>query len=226
MKLESFLFNPKDWLSDSKLGLCSYATKGAWMDIICYMHMSEKYGHLIVDGKPLSKDDVFNLLKFRNRDEFDSCWNELVGHGVMKYDESTSSFFSKRLISDRERLLRSVRYTPISREEVEFARNIILLFEKITSKKDNNQDESIKLITHWKRNGHSIDDFELVIRYIYSKWKDEEKMSEWIRPITIFKMDKFKLYLSSAKMDIKKSGGSSRDVTTKKTWTMVDPTDI
>lgn len=222
MKLDSFLFHPKDWISDSKLGLCSYATKGAWMDIICYMHMGDKYGHLIVDGKPLQKDDVFNLLKFRNREEFEFCWNELVSNGVMKYDKDTSSFFSKRLIEDRQRLMKSVKYNPISQGEIEFAKQVISSFEKITSKKDNNVNDSIRLIVQLKRNGYSLEHFDMVVKHMYNKWKDQDKMVEYIRPITLFKMDKFSQYLSSAVNEGKVENSSSQ----KKVWNIVDPMDI
>lgn len=44
--LPSFQFYPADWLKDPKLQLCKRATKGMWIDIICYLHESDTRGKI------------------------------------------------------------------------------------------------------------------------------------------------------------------------------------
>jgi hypothetical protein len=43
-------FYPQDWRSDEKLRLCSLAARGLWMEMLCLMHRSERYGHLLISG--------------------------------------------------------------------------------------------------------------------------------------------------------------------------------
>ena len=46
MKRPSFQFYPGDWLHDTGLRACSLAARGLWIDIVCFMHQAEPYGHL------------------------------------------------------------------------------------------------------------------------------------------------------------------------------------
>ena len=46
MKAPAFQFYVRDWLSDENLGRCSAATRGVWMDMLCYMWLSEERGVL------------------------------------------------------------------------------------------------------------------------------------------------------------------------------------
>jgi len=46
MKRPSFQFYPGDWQANQKLRRCSHAEKGVWIDVMCLMHDSEKYGVL------------------------------------------------------------------------------------------------------------------------------------------------------------------------------------
>lgn len=47
MKLPWIKFFPGDWLKDPKLSLCTHATRGIWMDLICAMHEDGQSGQLI-----------------------------------------------------------------------------------------------------------------------------------------------------------------------------------
>lgn len=44
MKRPAFQFYTKDWHSNPKLRRCSDAAKGAWIEIMCFLHESEEYG--------------------------------------------------------------------------------------------------------------------------------------------------------------------------------------
>ena len=43
-----------DWQSDERLGMCSWAAQGYWMRMLCIMSKAQPYGHLAVDGNPIS----------------------------------------------------------------------------------------------------------------------------------------------------------------------------
>lgn len=44
MSRPSFQFYPKDWRNNANLGRCSFAARGAWIDVMCVLHDSDEYG--------------------------------------------------------------------------------------------------------------------------------------------------------------------------------------
>lgn len=56
-KAPSFQFYPADWIKDPKLQMCSFQTKGIWIDLLCRMWESETRG--IIEG---SKTDFCRLI--------------------------------------------------------------------------------------------------------------------------------------------------------------------
>lgn len=44
-------FYPQDWRADERLRMCSLSARGLWLEIMCIMHKSEKYGFLLIAGK-------------------------------------------------------------------------------------------------------------------------------------------------------------------------------
>lgn len=51
----------RDWLGDPLLHMVGPAEKGIWMDLLCAMMQGEPYGHLAVNGKPMSDEDAARL---------------------------------------------------------------------------------------------------------------------------------------------------------------------
>jgi hypothetical protein len=113
IKKNYILFNPGDWLGDLALNTCSLQTQGAWMRLLCYMHESETCGYLITNGKPMEKKSIQKLLKIDN-ETFETIWNELIENGVMKRDEKTGAYFSKRMISDHEKYVKKNENNEVS----------------------------------------------------------------------------------------------------------------
>jgi hypothetical protein len=68
-KAPAFQFYPKDWRSNLKLRRCSEAARGAWIDVICVLHESEKYGIFegnlqeLVNAANVSKKNIKELIK-------------------------------------------------------------------------------------------------------------------------------------------------------------------
>lgn len=46
--------DPVEWRSDPNLRCCSLTARGLWIEIMCVMHEADPYGHLLVDGRPMT----------------------------------------------------------------------------------------------------------------------------------------------------------------------------
>jgi len=190
-----FIFHPEDWLADSRLSLCSYATKGAWMDLMCYMHQSQRGGYLTIEGKALTKDDVEKMLKCRSTEEFDGIWNELLMNGVMRQHED-GTYYSKRMVEDIEKVSLSGTATT---EERELANKVLDEFHRVVRPtKGYDKEGAVALIISHVRKGVRFEDFQAVMRNKFEQWSDSDKMRQHLRPATLFG-DRFIGYLEETK---------------------------
>jgi hypothetical protein len=94
----SFQFYPGDWLTDPKLNLCSPATKGVWMDLLCHMFLSDEPGYLVFGDVILDANGIQKLSKM-NPKTFQKVYHELTTFGIIQMDEN-GRFFSKRMVAD------------------------------------------------------------------------------------------------------------------------------
>jgi len=192
-----FFFHPEAWLSDNQLSLCSYATKGVWIELMCHMFSSKRAGYLIIEGKPLDRENIRHMLKCRSNEEFDMVWDELIGFGVMR-QSADGTYYSKRMVED----MQSISLTSTaSDEEMAFANNVLTeLVDTVPNLRGYNGEEARTLIIARRREGATFEDFRAVIHSKYEEWKDDEKMFKWIRPLTLFG-EKFNRYASEAKVE-------------------------
>lgn len=56
-----FKFFPSDWRADQALRMCSVAARGLWLELMCIMHEAEPYGHLVVNGHPVTDTQIASL---------------------------------------------------------------------------------------------------------------------------------------------------------------------
>jgi hypothetical protein len=47
-------FYPSDWAGDRKLRATGLAARGLWIECICVMHEADPYGHLLLNGNPVT----------------------------------------------------------------------------------------------------------------------------------------------------------------------------
>ena len=104
-KIPAFQFYPEDWLSNSKLQLCPFAAKGLLIDLMCYMHQSEKYGYLLINGLQPSHKEIRELLRMNHR-TFTCNLSILLEKGVLKEDDD-GSLYCRRMVEDQH--LRNIR---------------------------------------------------------------------------------------------------------------------
>ena len=75
----SFQFYPGDWTGNSNLRRCSFAEKGAWIEVMCLMHDQEDYGVLRWPLKDIAQAAGCTLAHLKG----------LVAKGVLKGSDAT-----------------------------------------------------------------------------------------------------------------------------------------
>jgi len=84
-----------------------------------------------------------------------------------------------------------------SKDNIELRKRIIDLFNETTNQKRSYTcDGTNKLINGRLSEGRTIGDFKHVIDTKYTQWKNDEKMSQFIRPSTLFRPENFENYLN------------------------------
>lgn len=104
-KRPSFQFYPSDWLRDTALRSCSTGARGLWIDMICYMHEGNPYGHLKVGDKVILPINLARMVG-ETLDVVEGWLAELKHAGV--YDLTSDGVIcSRRMIRDEN--LRNIR---------------------------------------------------------------------------------------------------------------------
>jgi hypothetical protein len=101
----------QDYLTDEKLILCSYATQGIYVRIICVLHKSETYGGILFKQIPkqnFESTQYFAYVLSRQTGvpmpEMDDALEELIYNDVMTVGEvdNVPFLYQKRMIKDFE----------------------------------------------------------------------------------------------------------------------------
>lgn len=94
----AFQFYAGDWLRDPALRACSLAARGLWIDLLAYMHQAEPYGHLCVNGQPVSPAIAARLVGETER-RVVALLAELEAAGVFSRRED-GAIYSRRMVRD------------------------------------------------------------------------------------------------------------------------------
>lgn len=94
-------FYPSDWQADERLGMCSLAARGLWMEMLALMHKAYPYGHLLVYGKAPTDTQLASLARCP-QDQIPSLLDELESAGVFSRTR-TGLIYSRRLTRDEKR---------------------------------------------------------------------------------------------------------------------------
>jgi hypothetical protein len=104
-KRPSFQFYPSDWLRDTALRSCSTGARGLWIDMICFMHEGNPYGHLKVGDKVIHPVNLARMVG-ETLEVVEGWLKELHHAGV--YDiADDGAICSRRMIRDEN--LRQIR---------------------------------------------------------------------------------------------------------------------
>lgn len=99
-KPPAFQFYPSDWKSDLELQSCSLEAKGLWIELICIMHEATPYGHLALNNRPLTDQEVAKLVGI-NCLSYRRLTRELLGHKVARLN-GRNIIYSKRMVDDHK----------------------------------------------------------------------------------------------------------------------------
>lgn len=100
MKRPAFQFYPADWRKDMALQSCSVAARGLWIDMLCIAHECEPYGHLTVNGKPMTAAQIGRHTGLTER-EAKRLIAELDDAGVASRTEE-GVIYSRRMVRDED----------------------------------------------------------------------------------------------------------------------------
>lgn len=100
MKRPAFQFYPADWRKDAALQSCSVAAQGLWINILCIAHECEPYGHLTINGRPMTSAQIGRLVGLSSK-ECGSLLDELQSAGVLDRT-SEGAIFSRRMVRDED----------------------------------------------------------------------------------------------------------------------------
>lgn len=97
-KRPAILFYTGDWIKDTALRCCSIGARGMWIDMICYMHDCQPYGHLKVRDKVILTANLAALVGL-SFSETEGYLKELFEAGVCsKMPDGT--IYSERMVKD------------------------------------------------------------------------------------------------------------------------------
>lgn len=100
LKRPSFQFYPADWRKDAALQSCSLAAQGLWVNMMCVAHECEPYGHLVINSRPMTGQQIARLVGLSAKD-FAALFDELDAAGVAsKTDEG--AIYSRRMVRDED----------------------------------------------------------------------------------------------------------------------------
>lgn len=74
-------FYTSDWRSDPRLKMCSLASRGLWLEMLCLMHEATPYGHLLISGRSPT-DAQLAVLVGAPPDQIPELLGELDSAGV------------------------------------------------------------------------------------------------------------------------------------------------
>lgn len=97
-KRPAFQFYPADWRKDVELRSCSVAARGLWMDLLCIAHECEPYGHLTVNGRAMTAQQIAGQVGVA-LGQCKTLLAELIANGVARQNLD-GTIFSKRMVND------------------------------------------------------------------------------------------------------------------------------
>lgn len=109
MKLPYIKFYCRDWQANSELQSCSIAARGVWIEFMCIMSQSERFGYLERNGKPIDNETLARLIRVDNP-TLNPIIDELERAGVFSRCETTGAIYSRRMVKDFEDAGRFAEY--------------------------------------------------------------------------------------------------------------------
>lgn len=101
-KLPWTKFEPRAWLAEPGLRMCSLAARGLWMDLLCLMWDADRRGYLQLNGHSPTPDAIARLTG-ASPAEVSRLLQELEDSGVLSRDTSEVIYSRRMVREERER---------------------------------------------------------------------------------------------------------------------------
>jgi hypothetical protein len=101
-------FYPADWRADQALRVCSLAARGLWIEMLCVMHNAIPYGHLLINGSPVS-DTQLAMLAGTPSEQISALVGELESAGVFSRT-GKGVIYSRRMTRDEKKAALARKY--------------------------------------------------------------------------------------------------------------------
>jgi len=228
-KVDKFWFPwwPEKWLWGTIRIECTPAERGIWVDLLSLA--SKDDGHIRANEEtPYPLRQLAGML-ILTEEELNDAINKFIKLGKLTKTKTTTLYvtkWEKYQFSERHKRrvegemsdkkdIESKKGTPILNNNtlnnnklennIELRKQIIDLFNETTNQKRSYTcDGTNKLINGRLSEGRTIDDFKHVIDTKYTQWRNDEKMSQFIRPSTLFRPENFENYLNEPYEDPRK----------------------
>jgi hypothetical protein len=101
MKMPFLKFFPRDWMGETALQCLDYSARGLWIEMICLMSTSERYGYLIFGGQALTPAQIARMTRGTEA-QVKKLLNQLFQQGVYNVCPETGAIYSRRMVKEAE----------------------------------------------------------------------------------------------------------------------------
>lgn len=95
-KLPAIMFYIGDWRKDPGVQSMSYEERGIWLEILMFMHESERRGLLLLNGHPPTDSELGRMLGI-SEDAAKQIQAKLLNNGVASREQKTNALMSRKM---------------------------------------------------------------------------------------------------------------------------------
>jgi hypothetical protein len=100
-RIEALPLDVAAWLSDAELRCLPMEARGCLIDLMCYAHQGQPYGHVSVSGVPMTDEMIARLL-LMSEPEWKRIKKSLVDSHRIYIADHNGSIYIKRMVRDYE----------------------------------------------------------------------------------------------------------------------------
>ena len=181
----------QDYLTDEKLNMCSAASQGVYIKIMCILHKQSEYGTILLKQK--DKQNKSTCLNFANKlvkllpfshDVINDALEELVDEGVLSIDGD--KMFQKRMVADNSLSEKRAKAGSKGGKKNNFAKAKSQTKTEANSDIENENDIKNGFIENSgeKINFADLENtqwFESILRYLKFKINQDQLQEYWIQ---------------------------------------------
>lgn len=96
-----FKFYPTDWKADNQLKLCSAASRGLWIEMLCICHQAKPYGHFLIDESAPTETEL-SVMTGIPTEQIPALIGELSSRGIFSRT-AKGVIYSRKMVNDEKK---------------------------------------------------------------------------------------------------------------------------